>query len=73
MGDHDTSATAPTHTPGTRQGEEIKGEEGKESGRHDAGTTHADRPAGTSEARDSTAINADDVDSVTDSPKLPPA
>lgn len=73
MGDEDTSATAPTHTPGTRQGEEIKDEEGKESGREDAGTTGADRPAGTSDARDSTAINPDDVDSVTDSPKMPPA
>jgi hypothetical protein len=65
--------TTPTHTPGTRQGEEIQGAEGKEAGRHEAGTTHADRPAGTSEARDSTAINPDDVDSKTDSPKMPPA
>jgi hypothetical protein len=73
MGDHDTSADAPTHTPGTRQGEEIKDEEGKESGRHDAGTTHADRPAGTSDARDSTAINPDSVESGDDSPNMPPA
>ena len=73
MGDQDTSATAPTHTPGTRQGEEIKGEEGKESGRQDAGTTGADRPAGTSDARDSTAINPDDVETITGGPKMPPA
>ncbi|MET0647212.1 MAG: hypothetical protein ABW208_11370 [Pyrinomonadaceae bacterium] len=73
MGDEDTSATAPTHTPGTRQGEEIKDEEGKESGRQDAGTTGADRPAGTSDARDSTAINPDDVESVTGGPNMPPA
>ncbi|MBV8857499.1 MAG: hypothetical protein JOZ02_11260 [Acidobacteria bacterium] len=73
MGDHDTSADAPTHTTGTRKGENIKDDEGKEPGRHDAGTTHADRPAGTSEARDSTGINPDDVDSTTGSPKMPPA
>ena len=73
MGDQDTSATGPTHTPGTRQGEEIKEEEGKEPGRTDAGTTGADRPAGWSDARDSTAINPDDVETVTDSPKMPPA
>ena len=73
MGDQDTSATAPTHTPGTRQGEDIKEEEGKEAGRDDAGTTGADRPSGTSDARDSTAINPDDVESVTGGPKMPPA
>jgi hypothetical protein len=73
MADQDTSADAPTHTTGTRKGENIKGDEGKESGRHDAGTTHADRPSGGSTARDSTGINADDVDSATDSPKMPPA
>ena len=54
-------------------GEEIKDEEGQEAGRGDAGTTGADRPAGWSEARDSTAINPDDVETVTDSPKMPPA
>lgn len=73
MGDHDTSADAPTHTPGTRQGEGIKDEEGKESGRHDRGATHADRPSGGSTARDSTAINPDSVESGEDSPNLPPA
>ena len=73
MGDHDTSADAPTHTTGTRKGENIKDDDGKEAGRHDAGTTHADRPAGGSTARDSTAINPDDVDSTTGGPKMPPA
>jgi hypothetical protein len=72
MGDEDTSS-APTHTSGTRQGEEIKGDDGKESGRHDAGTTHADRPSGGSTARDSTAINPDSVESGDDSPNMPPA
>jgi hypothetical protein len=69
MGDEDTS-TAPTHTSGTRQGEEIKDEEGKESGRHDAEATHADRPSGGSTARDSTAINPDSVESDEDSARL---
>lgn len=73
MGDQDTSATAPTHTSGTRKGEDIKDDEGKEPGRSDTGTTGADRPAGESDARDSTAINPGDVESVTDSPKMPPA
>jgi hypothetical protein len=73
MGDHDTSADAPTHHPGTRQGEEIRDDEGKEPGRADEGTTHAERPAGGSDARDSTAINPDDVESVTDGPSMPPA
>ena len=52
--------SGPTHTPGTRQGEDIKEEDGKESGREDTGTTGAGRPAGTSTARDSTAINPDE-------------
>jgi hypothetical protein len=73
MGDEDTSADAPTHTSGTRQGEDIKDDEGKESGRHDAGTTHADRPSGGSTARDSTAINPGSVESDDDSPNMPPA
>ena len=70
MGDQDST---PTHSPGTRQGEEIKEEEGKESGRHDEGTTHADRPSGGSTARDSTAINPDSVESDTGGPDMPPA
>jgi hypothetical protein len=73
MGDHDTSADAPAHQPGTRQGEEIKEVEGKESGRRDAGTTGADRPSGESDARDSTGINPDDVESSSGGPSMPPA
>jgi hypothetical protein len=73
MGDHDTSADAPSHHPGTRQGEEIKDDDGKEPGRSDEGTTHADRPAGGSTARDSTGINPDEVESGSDSPNMPPA
>ena len=73
MGEHDTSADAPSHHSGTRQGEEIKESDGKESGRDDAGTTHADRPSGGSDARDSTGINPDQVESGSDSPNMPPA
>ncbi len=73
MEDQDSKATLPAHSPGTRKGEEIKDEEGKEAGREDGETTHADRPAGTSDARDSTAINPDDVESSSGGPSMPPA
>ena len=65
--------SGPTHTPGTRQGEDIKAEDGKEPGRDEAGNTGANRPAGTSTARDSTAINPDDVESSSGGPSMPPA
>jgi hypothetical protein len=73
MEDQDDKAELPTHTPGTRQGENIAGQDGKESGRHDTGTTHANRPSGGSTARDSTAINPDNVESDSDMPNMPPA
>ena len=71
MGDEGTSG--PTHTTGTRQGEDIRDRDGEEAGRDDAGTTGAGRPAGTSTARDSTGINPDDAESKTDGPTKPPA
>jgi hypothetical protein len=71
MGDEGTSG--PTHTPGTRSGEDIKNQDGQEPGREDTGTSHADRPTGTKTARDSTAINPDSVESDDDSPNMPPA
>lgn len=73
MDDQNSKETLPTHTAGTRQGEAIKDEEGKEPGREDTGTTGADRPAGTSDARDSTAINPGDVESSSGGPSMPPA
>ena len=73
MEDQDSKASSPTHTTGTRQGEDIKDADGKEPGRDDAGTTHADRPAGGSTARDSTSINPDSVESDSDMPNMPPA
>lgn len=69
MEEHDTSS----HTTGTRQGEEIKEADGQEPGRHDAEASHADRPAGGRDARDSTGINPDNVESGEDSPNIPPA
>ena len=71
MGDKGTSG--PTHATGVRRGEDLKEEDGKEAGRSEAGKTHADRPAGTSTARDSTAINPDDVESSSGGPSMPPA
>ena len=52
-----TDPAKPDHTPGARKGEEIKREEHSGSGRHDTGTSGAGRPAGTSDASDSTSIN----------------
>lgn len=74
MSDHDTSRDAPAHDTGVGKGEEIKDRDGKESGRHDTGTTGADRPAGGSTARDSTRINPDAENPIDpESPKMPPA
>ncbi len=74
MDDHDAKAEMPAHTPGTTKGEDVKSRDGKEPGREDTGTTHADRPAGTSTARDSTGINPEEVSPVDpNSPNMPPA
>ena len=71
MGDEGTSG--PTHATGVRRGEEIKQADGKEQGREEIGKSHADRPAGSSSARDSTMINPDDVESSSGGPSMPPA
>jgi len=64
--------TAPAHEPGTSKGEEMPQEDGQEPGRQDTGATGADRPTGTSTARISTGINADDRNPIDpDSPNLP--
>lgn len=73
MEDQDDKVSLPTHTPGTRQGEDIIGKDGKEPGREDTGTTGADRPTGESNSRDSTAINPEDVESTSGGPSMPPA
>jgi hypothetical protein len=64
MDGHDTTRDAPAHGMGTGKGEEKSSMEGKEDGRHDTGTTHADRPAGVSTARDSTGINPEEKDPI---------
>jgi hypothetical protein len=71
MGQDGTSG--PTHSTGVRRGEELKDEDGKESGREETGKSHADRPTGTSSARDSTMINPEDVESSSGGPSMPPA
>ncbi len=64
----------PSHVPGTRKGEERTGKQGKEPGRHDDSSTHADRPAGKSHSRDSTSIDPKSANPIDPkSPKLPPA
>ncbi len=74
MSDPDKGTSTPAHTPGTRKGEEVVGDEGRESGRQEKGASGADRPAGTRTARDSTSINPEDVDPIDPrSPKIPPA
>lgn len=57
----------------SRKGEEIKEDDGKESGRHETGSSHADRPTGTKTARDATSINPEDQESNTEGKTMPPA
>lgn len=74
MSEHDTTSKTPSHDAGTGKGEEKSTWEGKEPGLEDTETTHADRPAGTSTARASTSINADDENPIDpESPNMPPA
>jgi hypothetical protein len=67
-------ALEPTHHVGTRRGEEMVEDHGKEPGRHQAGDKGAQRPVGKSTPRDSTGINPDDRRPVhPDSVFIPPA
>jgi hypothetical protein len=69
----DPSQPEPDHVTGTGKGEEVALNEGREPGREEAGTTGADRPAGTRTARDATGV-AKDTDPIDpDSPPMPPA
>jgi hypothetical protein len=48
----------PTHTPGTRRGEDMVDQDGKEAGRYDTGKKgKTERPTGKSTPRDQTGIN----------------
>jgi hypothetical protein len=72
MDEHDAMSEMPAHDSGTGKGEEKSSMEGKEAGREDGETTHADRPAGTRTARDSTSINPDAEDPIDpNSPNMP--
>ena len=74
MAQEDKGSDMASHDLGTGKGEEKSSTEGKEAGRHDTGTTGADRPAGTSTARDSTSINADNEEPIDPAmPNMPPA
>jgi hypothetical protein len=46
----------PTHQPGTRKGEEMTRQAGKEAGRFKTTTTGAGRPAGKATPRDASGI-----------------
>ncbi len=73
-GKQDTSPEAPAHTPGTAKGEEKVMNEGKEPGRLDTNEAGADRPAGTSTARNSTSVNAEEMEPIDpEMPNMPPA
>jgi hypothetical protein len=51
-----TPPPEPEHQPGTRKGEEMPRKEGKEAGRHEAGSQKAGRPVGKSKGRDSSGV-----------------
>lgn len=73
-GKQDTSPDASAHTPGTAKGEEKIMNEGKEPGRHDTGDAGEGRPAGTSTARNSTSVNAEEMEPIDPNmPNMPPA
>ncbi len=74
MAQEDKGSDMASHDLGSGKGEEKSSTEGKEAGRHDTGTTGADRPTGTSTARDSTSINPDEAGPIDeDMPNMPPA
>jgi hypothetical protein len=66
-------APEPDHVPGTGKGEETALKEGREPGREDLGTSHADRPAGTRTGRDATTAAGDEDPIDPASPPMPPA
>ena len=77
MADEDSSIVEqggpqPDHVTGTGKGEEAALKEGREPGREDRGTSHADRPAGTRTARDATSVSKDEDPIDPASPQMPP-
>ncbi len=73
MAGHYIAPDETAHTTGTRKGEEIKSDDGREAGRAEKDASHAGRPSGERTARDSTGVNPEGVESTTDGPKMPPA
>ena len=74
MTQHKEAMDTASHTPGTRKGEEMVEDDGKESGRHEKEESGANRPTGTSTAESSTGINAEDENPIdSESPNMPPA
>ena len=74
MAQDDKGSDMSSHATGVAKGEEKTATEGKEPGRYEEGETGADRPTGTSTARDSTGINPEDENPIDpNSPNLPPA
>jgi hypothetical protein len=74
MAQEDKGSDTSAHDPGTGKGEEKTAAEGREAGRYDTGEEGADRPTGTSTARDSTGINPQDREPIDeDMPNMPPA
>jgi hypothetical protein len=69
----DEGSVEPDHVPGTGKGEEMAIKEGKEAGREELGTSHADRPAGTRTGRDATTAAGDEDPIDPSSPPMPPA
>jgi hypothetical protein len=68
----DQGGPEPDHVPGSGKGEETVLKEGREPGREDRGTSHADRPAGTRTARDATSASKDEDPIDPASPQIPP-
>lgn len=72
--DTDKGTDTASHDIGTGKGEEASSSQGKEAGREDTGKDEQDRPTGIRTARDSTGINAEDEEPISeDMPHMPPA
>jgi len=71
-GPYDEEAPEPDHVTGTGKGEETALKEGREPGRDERGTSHADRPAGTRTGRDATTAAGDEDPIDPSSPPMPP-
>lgn len=74
MMQEDKGSDTPAHDTGTGKGEKKTSTEGTEAGRSETGETGADRSTGTLTARDSTGINPEDREPISeDMPNMPPA